>query len=210
MKRIFTFVIAILSIVFLLDSCGSKKMIKQSYYDYAGQGNTGPRTVSIIEEEIDRCEQEALDEPADEYRSYGSGIDEDDFFARQIAVFNAEVGLVNGLQAEIIATIQSYKEQKHQGGTVANQADIVARAAERAKATVSNCRIICSKKYRISDGTYKCTVCISMPAVKVDQSIKAQMIEEVELAGEVFDEGAYVKARENKKEDFYTIRNKHR
>lgn len=210
MKKNFTFVIAILSLIFLLDSCGSKKMIKQSYYDYTGQGNTGPRTVTVVEEELDACEKVALDEPADEYRSYGSGIDEDDFFARQIAVFNAEVALAAGLEAEIIATMQSYREQKHQNGTVANQADIEARAAARAKATITNCRVICSKKYRISDGTYKCTICISVPAVKVEQSIKAHMIEEVELGGEVFDENAYVKARANKKEDFYTVRNKHR
>ena len=208
MKRNVIISLLILSLAGFMGSCRSKKITQQSYYDYTGQGNTGPRTFSKEHEEKDQCEIESLNEPAEEYRSYGSAIDEDRDFARQMAVFNAKVALAQRVEEEMIATIISYKEHKQQAGIASNEQDTKTRAASKAKTTLTNCRIICSERFRISDGTYECVVCIATPAFQVDQAAKAFVAEEVQLAGGTLDEKAFLEARKNKRDEFIKERQK--
>ncbi len=200
MKRNIIVSLLILSLAGFVGSCISKKMIKQSYYDYAGQGNTGPKTFSKDREELDACEKESLNEPADEYRGYGSAINADRDFARQMAVFNAEVALTKRIQDELIATMESYKEFTQKDGIARDEQEVKAHAASKSKSALSNLRIICSERFRISDGTYECVICVSVPAIQVETASKAFVSEEVELQGGKLQEDAYKKSREGKKD----------
>lgn len=209
MKKNIIVSILILSLAGFLGSCKSKQIIKQSYSDYTGQGNTGPKTFSKNHEEKDPCEIESLNEPADEYRDYGSAINADRDFARQIAIFNAQVSLTRRIQSEMMAIFKSYKEMTQKDGIVKDEQDIEARAASKAKACLSNLKILCSERYRISDGTYEQVVCVSIPAVQVETAAKAFVTQEVEAEGGKLQEDAYQKSREGKK-DFVKLQSERR
>ena len=156
----------ILALLFSLTtlSCGSQKVAKASYPEYTSQGNTGTRQVTKVKEELDECEEESLNAPASELRAYASAVDEDRDFARQQAVMYAKANLVDQIESLVLNVMKGYRGKIKANGKAASEADIRQDAGFMAERMVENCRIICSNRYRMSDGTYECAVCISVPS----------------------------------------------
>lgn len=151
-----------------LVSCSSSKQPVASYPDYTGAGNTGTRMVNKVEDKLDECEQESLNAPADEWRAYGSAVDEDRDFARQQAVLFAKANLIDQMQSLTLSVSKAYRGRVKANGLAASEADIKQDVGSMAEQMLENCRIICSKRYVLSDGTYECVVCISVPAKNVE------------------------------------------
>ncbi len=170
-------------------SCGSsKKVQKASYPEYTSVGNNGPRTVSKVKEELDECEIESLNEPANEFRSYGSAVDEDRDFARQEAVLYAKAALADRIESMVLNVMKGYRSKLKVHGKVSSEADIKQDVGLMANRVLENCRIICSNRYRLSDGTYECSVCISIPAPDAEKIVGTAIIDEDERAGVEFHE----------------------
>lgn len=151
-----------------LGACSSSKQPVASYPDYTGVGNTGTRMVNRVEDKQDECELEALNAPADEWRAYGSAIDEDRDFARHQAVLFAKAEMISSIKSLTLNVAKGYRAKIKANGLAASEADIKEDAGSMAEQMLENCRIICSKRYVLSDGTYECVVCISVPAKNVE------------------------------------------
>lgn len=158
-------------------ACGSsKKVPTASYPEYTGTGNTGTRVVTKVEEEIDECEQEALNAPASEWRAYASAIDEDRDFARQQAVIFAKAEMASQIESLTLNVMKAYRGKVKANGRSTSEADIKQDVGSMAEQNLTNCRIICSKRYRLGDGTYECAVCISMPSDEVEKVVGATVL----------------------------------
>lgn len=181
-KLVYTMAMAVVMSL-LFASCGSQKVAKASYPAYTSAGNTGTKIVNKVKEDIDECEEQSLNEPDSEFRSYGSAVDEDRDFARQQAVLFAKGALVDRIQSMVVAVAKGYRAKLQVNGKTANEADIKQDVGTMAQSMVNNCRIICSNRYRLSDGTYECCVCISVPAANVEQIAKTAIINEDERQG---------------------------
>lgn len=156
-------VVAALTLSLITPSCSSKKVAKASYPEYTSKGNTGTRTVTKVKEELDECEQESLNAPANELRAYASAVDEDRDFARQQAVLFAKANLVDQIESLVLNVMKGYRAKIKYNGKASSEANIRQDAGSMAERVVENCKIICSNRYRMSDGTYECSVCISIP-----------------------------------------------
>lgn len=185
------------------NSCGSSKVQKASYPEYTSAGNTGPRTVGKVKEDLDECEIESLNEPTNEFRSYGSAIDEDRDFARHQAVLFAKASLADRIESIVLNVIKGYRNKIQVNGKVANEADIKQDVGSMAEQVIANCRIICSNRYRLSDGTYECSVCISIPAIDAEKIAGAVTINDDERMGVEFREQQF---RESYREELERFR----
>lgn len=188
MKNLTVSVIAALLMSFVFVSCGSKKAVQSTYPEYTSRGNTGVRTVSKVKEELDECETESLNEPTTEWRSYGSAIDEDRDFARHQATLSAKAALADRIEATVLNVIQRYREKLKTHGKTENSDDVKQDIGTMADRVIENCRIICSNRYRLSDGTYECSVCISIPAIDAEKVAGAVTINDDERLGVEFRE----------------------
>lgn len=72
-----------------------------------------------------------------------------------------------------------------------------------AEQVIANCRIICSNRYRLSDGTYECSVCISIPAIDAEKIAGAVTINDDERMGVEFREQQF---RESYREELERFR----
>ncbi len=170
------------------NSCGSSKIQKASYPEYTSVGNNGTRTVGKVKEELDECELESINEPANEFRAYASAVDEDRDFARQQAVLFAKANLVDRLESMVLNVMKGYRGKIQANGKSSSEADIRQDVGSMAERVVENCRIICSNRYRLSDGTYECSVCISIPAGDAEKIAGATTLTEDERVGVEFHE----------------------
>lgn len=188
MKRLILPVIIGLLFSLTTVSCGSNKVAKASYPEYTAKGSTGTRTVTKVKEEIDECEQEALNAPAGELRAYASAVDEDRDFARQQAVLFAKANLVDQIESLVLNVMKGYRGKIKANGKSSSEADIRQDAGSMAERVVENCRIICSNRYRMSDGTYECVVCISVPSDNAEKVAGATALSDDERLGVEFHE----------------------
>ncbi|MDE5880944.1 MAG: hypothetical protein K2H60_04380 [Muribaculaceae bacterium] len=185
-KKILT-LISLLVMVMSFTSCEAKKKVtKASYPEYTSQGNNGPRRVERVKEESDECELASLNESSNEYRSYGSAIDEDYDFARHQAVLSAKAALVDRLQTSVINVMKNYRAKTQANGKIANEGLVKQDIGSMAERVLENCRVICSNRYRMSDGTYESTVCISIPATTAENVVGAAVLNDDERLGVEF------------------------
>ncbi len=71
---------------------------------------------------------------------------------------------------------------------------------------IENCRIVCSDFYRLSDGTYECVVCVSIPATKAEAISGAAAMNEDERAKVEFHEEQFRKSYRDELEEFRRLR----
>lgn len=186
--KLFAMCSMVITLMATCTACGSSKVQKASYPEYTSVGNTGPRTVGKVKEEIDECEMESLNEPSNEYRAYASAIDEDRDFARQQAVLFAKANLADRLESMVLNVMKGYRGKIQANGKAYSEADIRQDVGSMAERVLENCRIICSNRYRLSDGTYECSVCISIPANDAEKIAGAATLSEDERTGVEFHE----------------------
>lgn len=203
MKKNIYFLTIIIGLSLFSTSC-SHKVAKASYPEYTSAGNTGTRIVEKIKEDIDECEQQANTEPTNEYRAYASAIDEDRDFARQQAVLFAKGQLVDRLQSQVINVMKGYRNKAQVNGKTANEGKIEQDVASMAERVIENCRIVCSNRYRLSDGTYECSVCISIPATDAELIAGAAALNDDDRHGLEFREQQF---RDSYREELERFRN---
>ena len=124
MKRTFFAYLAVVLISLTTVSCGSKKINTATYPDYTEAGNTGLRKVDRVKEEMDECEKEAFNAPANELRAYASAIDEDSDFARQQALVMARADLAAQIEVIALNVVKRYRGTVKSGGLAISEADI--------------------------------------------------------------------------------------
>lgn len=149
-------------------SCGSSKVQKVSSTQdsYNGRG---------VEDVLDECEQQSLDCPSDEIRAYASAVSEDRDFARQKALLLAKGVLSNNIKAIVSNVMDAVRKDRTYGGKTIHEGEFYQKVISQSENTISNCQIICSKRYRLSNGTYECTVCVSIPAEPIKEIITTDL-----------------------------------
>lgn len=188
MKKLTVCAIAALFVSLTFISCGSHKTTQAPYPAYTTGENIGSRPVTKVKEELDECETESLNEPANEFRSYGSAIDEDRDFARHQATLFAKAALADRIEALVLNVIKGYRDKVKVHGKSETASDIKQDIGSMAERVIENCRIICSNRYRLSNGTYECSVCISIPAIDAEKVAGAVTINDDERLGVEFRE----------------------
>lgn len=168
-------------------SCGGSKIAVASYPEYTGEGNTGTKKVSKVKEEIDECEELSLNAPAGELRAYASAVDEDRDFARQQAVMFAKAQLVSDIEALVLNVMKGYRGKTKKDGVSTSSADIKQDVGLMAENVVEGCTVVCSNRYALSDGTYECSVCISITSPDVEKVAGVATLTEDEKLGVEFE-----------------------
>ncbi|MDE6794104.1 MAG: hypothetical protein K2J63_02230 [Muribaculaceae bacterium] len=184
-KKILT-LISLLVIVMSFTSCGAKKIVKHSYPDYTSQGYKGSQKVTEVKEDIDECEMESINEPPTEIRSYGNAISESYDFARQKAILSAKAALIARLETNVVTVMKNYREDTQVNGKLANEEQVKQDIGEMAERVLENCRVVCSNRFRLSDGTYKSAVCIAIPAATAEKIAGAAVLSDDERLGVQF------------------------
>ena len=167
--------------------CGGSKIAVASYPEYTGEGNTGTKKVSKVKEEIDECEELSLNAPAGELRAYASAVDEDRDFARQQAVMFAKAQLVSDIEALVLNVMKGYRGKTKKDGVSTSSADIKQDVGLMAENVVEGCTVVCSNRYALSDGTYECSVCISITSPDVEKVAGVATLTEDEKLGVEFE-----------------------
>lgn len=184
-------------------SCGSSKKVPvASYPEYTGTGNTGTRTVTKVKEEIDECEEQSMDAPASEMRAYASGISENRDFARQKAAAFARADIATQIESLALNVIKGYRGDTQLNGKKSNEEDIKQDIGSFTEQMIKGSKIICSNRYRLSDGTYECSVCVAVPSSEVETIVGAAALSNDERLGVEFDAERYRKAYAEKLEEF--------
>ncbi len=169
MLRILTLVL--IAPCLLLSSCGSKKSTS-AYPDYTGRGTVPTR----VEEVTDECKEMALNAPASELRASGSAISSNRDFGTHQAVLYAKAALVAQIESLTLNVMKAYRSDTRSNGKMTNEEVVKQDVGAMSEQTIENCKVICSKVYRLSDGTYECNVCVSIPARDVEQAIGATVL----------------------------------
>lgn len=168
-------------------SCGGSKVSVASYPEYTGEGNTGTKRVTKVKEEIDECEEQSFNAPAGELRAYASAVDEDRDFARQQAVMFAKAQLVSDIESLVLNVMKGYRGKTKKDGVSTSSADIKQDVGLMAENVVEQCQVVCSNRYALSDGTYECSVCISITSPDVEKIAGAATLTEDEKLGVEFE-----------------------
>lgn len=180
MRNMLSVVLALAVVSGLTFASCSKKVNVATYPEYTKAGNTGVKAVQKVKEEIDECEQMEIDCPTSEMRAYASAVDEDRDFARQQAVLFAKASLASQIESLVLNVQRAYRGTVKGNGKRSSEADIKQDVGSMAEHTLNNSRVICSNRYRLSDGTYECSVCISIPSGEVEKIAGVAMLNDDE------------------------------
>ncbi len=197
MKKYLPFSVAalLLSGSLALTSCKSKQTIAQSYPNYTTSPNSAaaPRQQQRIEEEIDECEKESMKIKGDLLRAYGSAIDYDKDFARQIAVTNARAQMASDIKALVTNIMKNYRGTTRKDQTQTSSSDVQQDITSIAEEVITRTSVICSKRYKLADGRYECSVCISM-IKSMEEEVGGAVLTDDQKAGVQFEAEQFRKA----------------
>lgn len=176
-------------------SCGSKQTVVQPYPNYTTvpQPTAPARQQQRVEEEIDDCEKESMKMEGDLLRAYGSAIDYDKDFARQIAATNARAQMASDIKALVTNIMRNYRGTTRKNDSSTSEGDTQQDIISIADEVISRTSIICSKRYRLSDGRYECTVCISMMG-SMEEEVGGAILTEDQKIGVQFNAEQFRKA----------------
>lgn len=175
---------AICATSLFMSSCGSQKqVVYQPYPNYTTpQGQPiAQKTVTREEEEIDECEKKSMEMEGDLLRAYGSAIDLDKDFARQSAVANARAQMATDIKALVGNIYKNYRATTTRNNVSTASADRQQDIYQMAEEVISRTTVICSKRYKLGDGRYECSVCISMVGSAQSTIEKGIMSEDAKL-----------------------------
>ena len=189
-------IIAALLLPCLSASCVAKKKVKIQ------ENNTYNVPTRVQKEERDECQKAADNEPNDEFRAYGSGISKTRDFARHKATLFAKGELVSRLNSMVLNVAKAYRNDLGMNDKSLNEEDIKEDIGVMSEREIENCRIICSDVYRLSDGTYECVVCVSIPAAKAEAISGAAIMNEDERTQVEFHEEQFRKSYRDELEEF--------
>lgn len=204
MKKILSFsvITLLLSGSLAFTSCRSKQVVAYPYPNYTAPTTpaapTTPTTPATsqsqrVEEEIDECEKESMKMEGELLRAYGSAIDYDKDFARQIAATNARAQMASDIKALITNVMKNYRGTTRQNAASTSSADVQQDITSIADEVITRTSIICSKRYRLADGRYECTVCVSM-VKPIEEEVGGLILSEDKKLGVQFNAEQYRKA----------------
>lgn len=202
MRQLTLAIVAGLALSLFSVSCGSKKVAVASYPEYTGIGNTGTRSTQEVKEENDECQEQAFNAPAGEFRAFASAVSEDPDFARQKAAAFARAELANQIETLTLNVMKGYRGDTKYNGKLSNEEDIKQDVGQMAEQTLKSSKIICSNKYRRNDGTYRCTVCVSVPSQQVEMVSGAVALSDDERLGVEFREQQFRNSYKDELEAF--------
>ncbi len=183
-------------------SCAAKKKAKDNYPQYTTQsGNQKAKRAK--KDDIDKCEEESMNAPASEFRAYGSAVDDDRDFARHQAVLSAKAALADQLESMVMDVIKSYRNKIQAAGKKWNEADVKQDIQSMSGTVLENCRVVCSERYVMSDGSYECSVCVSVPAKMTETLAGATALNDDERMGVEFHEEQF---RDSYKDQYEAFR----
>lgn len=200
MKKIFLIIIAVFLLPCVSFSCAAKKKVKATF------NNTSNVPTRIEKEARDECQIASDNEPADEYRAYGSGISNTRDFARQKATLYAKAELASRMSSQILNVMKAYRNDMGVGEKKLNEEDIKQDIGMMSEMVIENCKIVCSDVYRLSDGSFECVVCVSIPAIKAEAISGAAAMNEDERAKVEFNEDQFRKSYREELEEFRRLR----
>lgn len=201
MKKIFLIVIAALLLPCMSISCAAKKKNKNNYPQFTTQtGNQ--KATRVAKEEIDECEEASMDEPSNEFRAYGSAVDDDRDFARHQATLFAKAALADRLESMVLNVMKGYRNKIQAANKKWNESDIKQDVGSMSERIIENCKIICSTRYRLSDGTYECSVCVAIPATMAETVAGAAALNDDERIGVEFREEQFRNSYREELENF--------
>ncbi len=200
MKKIFVILLAAFLLPCVSTSCAAKKKVKATF------NNSSNVPTRVQKEDRDECQIAADNEPADEYRAYGSGISSTRDFARQKATLYAKAELTSRMASQMLNVMKGYRNDMGAGEKKLNEEDIKQDIGMMSEMVIENCKIVCSDVYRLSDGSYECVVCVSIPATKAEAISGAAAMNEDERAKVEFNEDQFRKSYREELEEFRRLR----
>lgn len=196
MKKILSCSVTILlfSGCFAFMSCGSNKTAVQPYPNYTAQP-VQPATSQQqrVEEEIDDCEKESLKVEGELLRAYGSAIDYDKDFARQTAAANARAQMASDIKSLATNILKNYRATTRKNDATTSSADVQQDITSIAEEIITRTSIVCSKRYRLADGRYECSVCVSM-IKPMEEEVGGVILTDDQKTGVQFDAEQFRKA----------------
>ena len=170
-------------------SCGaSKNSTNQNYPSYT---QTSQKKVTKVKEELNECEQMVIDAPANKLRAYGSAIDEDSDFARQMAIMNAKAQLASDISSLITNIMDSYRGKMAKDGKKTSSSSVRQNITQIAEEIVESTRTVNFCNYALSDGTYERAVCIEMELNTVEETAAALTMTEDDKIGVAFEQKSF-------------------
>lgn len=164
----------------------------------------------MAKEELDECEEAALNAPASEWRAVGSGISSDRDFSRQKATLFAKSALVQNLESWVTSFIKGYRADIGAGNKVVNEQLVKDDINSMAEMMINNCRIVCSNRYKLRDGNFETVVCISIPSDQVKKVVEAAVLNEDERANVEHNAKAFEDSYAPRLEKFRSLQNQRR
>lgn len=202
MRKILLIVLVIFILPCTAISCAAKKKVKDKYPQYTTQsGNQKAKRAK--KDDIDKCEEESMNAPVSEFRAYGSAVDDDRDFARHQAVLSAKAALADQLESMVMDVMRSYRNKIQTSTKKWNEADVKQDIQSMAGTVIENCRVICSERYVMSDGSYECSVCVSVPAKMTETLAGATALNDDERMGVEFHEEQF---RDSYKDQYEAFR----
>ncbi|MDE6742192.1 MAG: hypothetical protein K2J58_07670 [Muribaculaceae bacterium] len=154
-------------------------------------------------DDIDKCEEESMNPPAGEFRAYGSAVDDDRDFARHQAVLSAKAALADNLETMVMDVMRKYRAQIKSADKKWNEADVKQDIQSMSGMLLENCRVVCSERYKMSDGSYECSVCVSIPSKMTETLAGATALNDDERMGVEFHEEQF---RQSYKDEYEAFR----
>ena len=201
MKKILLIVLAAMLMPCMSVSCAAKKKAKNDYPQYTSQ-NCKQKATRVQKEEIVECEEASMDEPASEFRAYPSAVDEDRDFARQQAILFAKAALADRLESMVLNVMKGYRNTLQTANKKWSESDIKQDVGSMAERVLENCKVVCSNRYKMSDGSYECSVCVSIPANMAETVAGAAALNDDERMGVEFREEQFRNSYREELENF--------
>ena len=146
-----------------------------------------------------------MNAPAGEFRAYGSAVDDDRDFARHQAVLSAKAALADQLESMVMDVMRSYRNKIQTSTKKWNEADVKQDIQSMAGTVIENCRVVCSERYVMSDGSYECSICVSVPARMAETLAGATAINDDERMGVEFHEEQFRDSYKDQYEEFLRL-----
>lgn len=182
----------------------AKKKKNDNYPQYTTQSGS-QKAKRAKKDDIDKCEEESMNAPAGEFRAYGSAVDDDRDFARHQAVLSAKAALADQLESMVMDVMRSYRNKIQTSTKKWNEADVKQDIQSMAGTVIENCRVVCSERYVMSDGSYECSICVSVPARMAETLAGATAINDDERMGVEFHEEQFRDSYKDQYEEFLRL-----
>lgn len=178
MKKIYLTLIASVAISAFSISCAASRSQGTSH---------STQKIEVTEEDENECEREARYVPRGEFRAYSVGVSPRRNVAKEKAVLSAKGEIIKDMKGYVKSAGTLYEKEIGSGYDINSVQEYENAVSSYAEGVLENCKVICSKVYKIKKGDkelFECHVCVSVPYYEVvEKSAEAAMIKVNEKKG---------------------------